>query len=1043
MRNNVCLKSTLRQPVRTLCLLLLCAAASFAFLSQALQAVVVDRATEEISGYYRSIGALVKQVPDPDARDVSDLLPLLEESPYMDFVDSRRILDFTMKDVYVADTETYNQASSYLYVTGAAFAAEITEDRYTGIHQGGFNRQWSLDWTADYDYAYRLRFSLRDVELLQGLPEYDPGSDLTVTLFGNDWSLLQDILRQLTDAPRVLLRLRADKTFRLSYYLEPLNTMGWVTDETTGVGQFRYPSPESEPLYIWSLEAGESPDFSDPALAEVRAQMELLDVNLRTAQLWTTQDMTAIPDFDRTYALTEGRLLTHEDELAQNPVCVIRSELARVRGLSLGDTLTVTLRKLDHRSQGGCIRPDMLDTPWQEAETTTLDLTIVGMVTVIDSASGYQYPNYYSDIFAPDWVAPDGYGWDGQWASDMLTSFVLKDIRDQKAFIESMEPALDRAGYSLRFQENGWDSFYAAAQPMGQSARTSALLFGIVLLLALLLASVLYGFCRRKDLAILRVLGLRKRRVLIQAMGPLAAMGLLSIGLGGWLAYDYGMEKAREAFAALEAEAALTPRFSPWELAALAGLALLILLLSGLAVLAAILRSPVLEQLQGGKRQARERAVAQAVLETYGAAAPRTGAPAPTPTPHRRAGRAWCFRWVGRRVFRQGGRSLLALTLAVTLILGMGYLRTGIENGQAKIDGLYDSIQVTGQVARTESASYVSGGGYLPHGDAEQLEALGFLTSTVREIGFEVDAYTGFHSVKPIPGKDLPNSEQEIRNLCCQVRGIEDPATFPPLQDGTMVISYGEGMDEARFFSHQSARDEVLVQEDALAKLGLQVGDTVTLVWASYAGDFRVVGSYTGLDQELVMSFPMIETLYETLEAQGERPYCYSRYEFATDVSKNRALPQFRAEAEEILSRSAASSLLLLLRDGELTQAVEPLERNLKLLKILYPVMRLLSVVLAAGLASLLVMQTARETAILRVLGVRKGRAAGLLTAEQLVLAVMGVLLGAILTMVLGFTPLDWQANALLYILGCLTGAAVCAGIRVQKNPLALLQVKE
>ena len=115
----------------------------------------------------------------------------------------------------------------------------------------------------------------------------------------------------------------------------------------------------------------------------------------------------------------------------------------------------------------------------------------------------------------------------------------------------------------------------------------------------------------------------------------------------------------------------------------------------------------------------------------------------------------------------------------------------------------------------------------------------------------------------------------------------------------------------------------------------------------------------------------------------------------------------------------------------------------MKLLKILYPVMRLLSVVLAAGLASLLVMQAARETAILRVLGVRKGRAAGLLTAEQLVLAVMGVLLGAILTMVLGFTTLDWQANALLYILGCLTGAAVCAGIRVQKNPLALLQVKE
>ncbi|HHY35335.1 MAG TPA: hypothetical protein GX510_06875, partial [Firmicutes bacterium] len=56
MRKNVCLKSALRQPARTLVLVLLIGLISFAFVSKVAEYLVVNRETDRLAGYYRSIG---------------------------------------------------------------------------------------------------------------------------------------------------------------------------------------------------------------------------------------------------------------------------------------------------------------------------------------------------------------------------------------------------------------------------------------------------------------------------------------------------------------------------------------------------------------------------------------------------------------------------------------------------------------------------------------------------------------------------------------------------------------------------------------------------------------------------------------------------------------------------------------------------------------------------------------------------------------------------------------------------------------------------
>lgn len=58
MKGNVCLRSALRQPVQTLVLLLLVGAITFAFVSRVVEYLVVNRETDRLAGYCRSIGSL-------------------------------------------------------------------------------------------------------------------------------------------------------------------------------------------------------------------------------------------------------------------------------------------------------------------------------------------------------------------------------------------------------------------------------------------------------------------------------------------------------------------------------------------------------------------------------------------------------------------------------------------------------------------------------------------------------------------------------------------------------------------------------------------------------------------------------------------------------------------------------------------------------------------------------------------------------------------------------------------------------------------------
>jgi hypothetical protein len=101
---NVFLKSTIRQPIFLIFLFLLIGLISFAFVSKVTEYLVVQRETERLGGYYRSIGTL-RNMSDPQYGYITEGVEIIRTSPYLAYDDYRRDVSAVMNDIYNSDIE--------------------------------------------------------------------------------------------------------------------------------------------------------------------------------------------------------------------------------------------------------------------------------------------------------------------------------------------------------------------------------------------------------------------------------------------------------------------------------------------------------------------------------------------------------------------------------------------------------------------------------------------------------------------------------------------------------------------------------------------------------------------------------------------------------------------------------------------------------------------------------------------------------------------------------------------------------------------------
>lgn len=273
---------------------------------------------------------------------------------------------------------------------------------------------------------------------------------------------------------------------------------------------------------------------------------------------------------------------------------------------------------------------------------------------------------------------------------------------------------------------------------------------------------------------------------------------------------------------------------------------------------------------------------------------------------------------------------------------------------------------------------------------------------------------------------------------------------------GELSVTYFDGWDADLFAKSWAGSEElgpVVLPRALLEACGLETGESVGVVTKGSYTVCQVAGFYDGEAGGASDGFPILLPT-SVWEALSKDNLVYNRAHFTLDTAQNRNLPEFRAAAEEIMADVPAglAKLRTVLWDEELRQAVEPLEDSIALMKLLYPVVIVLSVLVAAGVPVLFVTLSAKEAAILRVQGTTRLRTVLMLSLQQVFTCFGGLLVGLIgILLYIGGTRPDLLASlapgaalcAALYLTAGIVGAAASSAAVTGKNPLEMLQVKE
>ena len=361
MKRNPILWSTLRQPVRSLLFLLVIAVASFAFVARAVEYLVIDQETERLMDYYRPIGYLepeitknLEEVTSSEGfeawwlKDVAQGIPIVSSSPYVDWQDQRRYCSGVLEGIQNTDLDGSSSDSWFRNETvmyKPTFGADPVGLHLTDLYLSGtlvskgelpepedrHDEAMTEDW-----YAHRFVFQVDRVEA--GFRDYAPeGTEIQLLYIARDPETVEAFHASVQEGQRYLIKALAD------CYMN-----GWVWTPNEGIDLLWIPLQE-ERLEVYPLEPGAAVDWEELALQDLQVEVKALRENASAMAVIGVQDMSALPrmqEATQNYYLVEGRWLNVEDNVQGRRVCVVHKDFAAMRGLSMGDTLTIRLRDL-------------------------------------------------------------------------------------------------------------------------------------------------------------------------------------------------------------------------------------------------------------------------------------------------------------------------------------------------------------------------------------------------------------------------------------------------------------------------------------------------------------------------------------------------------------------------------------------------------------------------------------------------------------------------------------------------------------------------
>lgn len=1033
MKRNACIKAVLRQPFRSLLMLLLIGAITYGITSHALEYRVVLNTTKQLEKYYRPIGKL-----ESENYDVTSGRKLVSKSPYVGFEDIERCCSGVLQGLYNTDIDSYFGRGQGLdnYISDVVFYGVLQDKKYVDNNGG----------------EYQFIFKVNKVEA--GYPDYlKEGNPIYVSYKPEAIDDLKGEFDAIQIGEQYLVR---------AYYSEDMqnskNSPGQILSGKAGQW-FLLDKLMNDAMYFYHINKGGTVDYSDKKLSGLKEFLEVLNENQRSMMVVGTKDMSLMPDVQEStkrYYLVNGRWLNREDDLSKKKVCVVSSFFAQGRGLSVGDKITLKLRDMDGRSFGYILPMSTEDwINWRSYETKDVEFEIAGIYDEVIPSGQILMTFSTNELFIPDSCMPDNFVQGMQEVTySAFYSFVLKSAENQKAFLAENRSSLENMGISVSFVDNNADNFGVSSSELKSSTQKSFWIFSCTFLPALILIVLVYLNQHYRELAIARALGISSKTAIYQVIEAAILIGLPGIVTGGIIAWYRTLAKTKNLLKDFKAPTGtehniLLPVF-------LLLLFLLFLLFLMFILIGAIYMSnrPVLVLLKGqtGRREGNrsdKKNISQVVpvgnkdkkTDEISLTTHTDIKPILINIEKRKKsivyGVITSVRYIYHHIFRSYAKALLMIIITLGFITTFGWLYHSIQQNKAEVERLYNSTVINGEISKNSLVDYSKGGGCIDPLVVDKLKSSGF----IKESYLEETALATVLS--DMDFNEKPN--QIVASTKSAVLSFSDWEQFSIGTGKGITMKFMQGYDEKSFMQSESGVPEVIISEINMMELKKHTGDYIYIKSGDKNINCRIIGSYQGDFPSGIMKNPIIMSEYNMNKLMGKN-INFLTAKFVFDPSRNKELLQKEKELENMVSiaKNEAIGLRLLIWDDELHQVIEPMERNISLLKIIYPVAVVVFSLISAVLNFIIILLRTKEAAIIRVLGNSKFKVRILFISEQIVICLIGMIAGIGLIVILqGGISISIQINFVLYGIVSIIASILGSAFVTNKTPLELLQVKE
>jgi len=554
-----------RQPLHTLLLVLLIAAASFGLVTRSVEYIAIRDRIHLISGFFHNVGVLSHR--DGITADASEAIAYLANHPDVVFYDRRRGFEGTLVDMhnfYVEGSLYWLASWAYRYFPDLFDASEYIAllprlrpvDGFAGFgsgdsffygtvtnvsrvtHATGRDAWWGF-------YPHKVLYVEVD-KVVQGYP--------TRLYEGQTLRLRMDFPEGWEDSPLEGIEVGQRYFFIGTFYY----MLGRLQLDSRTITKFIKPIGEVDPIWYVAVEEGDEIDTAALGLCQ---QLKFARHVQSAVYLRTTRDMSAMPyaqDYLDKVTLWDGRFINYEDYLEARPVVVIQRRFAERQRIRIGDTITVNVNADQHLIYYPYYivgNPDGIPTPQRvmiypelgilsvpgSYPYVTLELEVVG---IFDLFRRRLVSTHWSSLnkfmFVPDSVIPADWGLQSahfgeigdNYVPALWSSFILNDPRNQLDFLWDTRESLAEMGFRADFLGRDGSGFWNATDVIMMSTTLNLLIFSVVTALVLALAAFLYLKQRSKEFIIQRSLGCSCTRVIAQSMIAITLFGLPAI-IGG------------------------------------------------------------------------------------------------------------------------------------------------------------------------------------------------------------------------------------------------------------------------------------------------------------------------------------------------------------------------------------------------------------------------------------------------------------------------------------------------------------------------------